>query len=423
MQIDKAIQENDQREYVRDFSRHENETPLRQHCQIINTESLEDALRLQDNSNSFPAIAVLSRPGLNPSNTPDISYIDQRDCSYEGVRTTQAELRSAVRQYHRAFLELDRLRESYANTHDIFGTELSKYVCPDNSNNLSTADLGLTQRTYYHLKKNVEDRIHSFLRQITEVLSNIVRLQRIATARRMGWGYLINHPNANFLVLVRHPSLLYTVGSNLNLLDIPESWNMDRPSNVPNRAPDFPNNDKREEQKKRSYNNDYNMLNNTYNNVDKIADKYFQPYLSPFMSKCVTSVGSLSEMSSQILKGQNQTFQIIALTEKNVLLNQKLEDAKKVFYLWHNTARGWFTSSYWAQKLNTIEKEFLEYILLIPNTKCSKINLKMDLLNNIIKIVQRSLNQQLHWYYDPEYVYTMFKNEIQGYGKAAIKKC
>ena len=91
--------------------------------------------------------------------------------------------------------------------------------------------------------------------------------------------------------------------------------------------------------------------------------------------------------------------------------------------MWHNTARGWFTSSYWAQKLNTIEKEFLEYILLIPNTKCSKINLKMDLLNNIIKIVQRSLNQQLHWYYDPEYVYTMFKNEIQGYGKAAIKKC
>ncbi len=58
-----------------------------------------------------------------------------------------------------------------------------------------------------------------------------MRLQRIATAR-MGWGYLINNSNANFLLLVRHPSLLYTVGSNLNLLEIPESWNMAQPSNV-----------------------------------------------------------------------------------------------------------------------------------------------------------------------------------------------
>jgi hypothetical protein len=61
------------------------------------------------------------------------------------------------------------------------------------------------------------------------------------------------------------------------------------------------------------------MLNNSHNNVEKTADKYFQPYLSPFMSKCITSVGSLSEMSSQILKGQNLMFQIIALTENNLL--------------------------------------------------------------------------------------------------------
>ncbi len=99
MQIDKAIQDNDQREYVRDFSRHEDESPLQQRCQIINAESLQDALRLQDNSNSFPAIALLSRPGLNPSNTPDISYVDQADCTYDGVRTAQAELRITVRQY------------------------------------------------------------------------------------------------------------------------------------------------------------------------------------------------------------------------------------------------------------------------------------------------------------------------------------
>ncbi len=129
MQIDKAIQDNDQREYVRDFSRHEDESPLQQRCQIINAESLQDALRLQDNSNSFPAIALLSRPGLNPSNTPDISYVDQADCTYDGVRTAQAELRITVRQYHRAFLELERLREDYANTHDIFGQQVSKFVC------------------------------------------------------------------------------------------------------------------------------------------------------------------------------------------------------------------------------------------------------------------------------------------------------
>ena len=183
--------------------------------------------QLQDNSNSFPAIALLSRPGLNPSNTPDISYVDQADCTYDGVRTAQAELRITVRQYHRAFLELERLREDYANTHDIFGQQVSKFVCPDVRDSLSSpsssssaAQLGLVQKTYYQIKKSIEDNINNFLRRITEVLSNMVRLQRIATARRMGWGYLLNNPNANFLVLVRHPSLLYTLGSNANLLNL-----------------------------------------------------------------------------------------------------------------------------------------------------------------------------------------------------------
>jgi hypothetical protein len=153
------------------------------------------------------------------------------------------------------------------------------------------------------------------------------------------------------------------------------------------------------------------------------TEKYFQNYLSPFMYDCVTSVASLSELSLEILKGQNQTFQIIALTENNLLLNQKLQDAKKIFYMWHDTAKGWFTSSYWATNFVYIEKKFLEWITLTANPKCSKIDLKIKKLNIFISFVEKSLNENLTWYYDPQYVYSIINYAIADSGIKGITNC
>lgn len=65
MKIDKAIQDNDGREYIVNWNGNEFETPLQQRCQIMHTESLQEAVSASAN-NDFPTIALLSRPGLYP---------------------------------------------------------------------------------------------------------------------------------------------------------------------------------------------------------------------------------------------------------------------------------------------------------------------------------------------------------------------
>ena len=396
MKIDKAIQDNDGREYIVTNNGNEFETPLQQRCQIMHTESLQEAVSASAN-NDFPTIALLSRPGLYPINTPEISYINQADCNREGVQNAQADLRSAVRAYARAFRNLNNFREEQANNNNIFGEQLSKYVCSDERNNLSASRLGVTQTLYYKFKKRIDDTINTFLNQITDLLGNLVRLQRVAVARRMGWGYLINNPNADFMVLVRHPSLLYSL-SNFQLLEIPESWEM------PIKG--------REE---RSY------TENSEISTDTINTK-FANYLGPITNSCIISVSSLSEMSLEIEKGQNQTFQIIALTENSYVFNEKLKDIKKIFYMWLRTARGWFTSWWWHDKFNEVEIYFLEWVKALSDSKCKNFHKKVEIMSLFMVYVEKALDQGLEWYYNPEHIFYTINENLKIELKEA-KKC
>lgn len=396
MKIDKAIQDNDGREYIVNWNGNEMETPLQQRCQIINTESLQEAVSASANTN-MPTIALFSRPGLYPTNTPEISYINQNDCNRAGVQAAQAELRSAVRAYARAFRELNRFREEQANANNIFGEQLSKYVCTDERNKLSASRLGVTQTLYYQFKKTIEDTINNFLNQITDLLGNLVRLQRIAVARRMGWGYLINNPNADFMVLVRHPSLLYSL-SNFQLLEIPESWNLEING--------------REE---RSANSE--ISTDITNTTNKFAN-----YLGPISNSCIISVASLSELSLEIAKGQNQTFQIIALTETNLVFTEKLKDVKKIFYMWLRTARGWFTSYWWQDKLHEVENYFLEWVKVLSDEKCKDFYKKLNIMNVFMIYVEKALDQGLQWYYNPEHIFYTINENLKSEIREA-KKC
>jgi hypothetical protein len=182
------------------------------------------------------------------------------------------------------------------------------------------------------------------------------------------------------------------------LLEIPESWEM------PIKG--------REE---RSY------TENSEISTDTINTK-FANYLGPITNSCIISVSSLSEMSLEIEKGQNQTFQIIALTENSYVFNEKLKDIKKIFYMWLRTARGWFTSWWWHDKFNEVEIYFLEWVKALSDSKCKNFHKKVEIMSLFMVYVEKALDQGLEWYYNPEHIFYTINENLKIELKEA-KKC
>jgi hypothetical protein len=136
----------------------------------------------------------------------------------------------------------------------------------------------------------------------------------------------------------------------------------------------------------------------------------------------VTEVSSLSELSFEMLKGQNFTLQIFALTENNLLLNQKIEDLKIIFFMWQRTSKGWFTSYYWSNQFNSVEQSFLLLTQKMSNPKCNNIKMKLDLMNELIVAVELALNQGLNWYYSTGHVTTNILLNIKAITQK-VEKC
>ena len=384
LKIDKAIQDvDDKREYFRIFSDHERETPLELHCQVIEAQSFQQGQKMVDVNQASSPIALLTGQSLLASNTADFSYITQSECNEMGVRTAQEQLRTAVRRYHRAFLDLNHMRARYSNT-DVQSdaSQALTDLLSTSRQDSSVAEGGLSRISilYKKIKGDIETGIHQFLAQITQIAADIVRLQRIAIGRRMGWGYLLKNRNANFVVLVRHVNLLYGL-ANENLIQIPDSW---IPFQYQKQTTPRP------ELEKRSVQNETNL--------------YFQNYLSPFKQNCVQKVASLAEFSNLMENQSKKTFQIIALTEANVMFEQKKEDLKTVFYMWYNTAWGWFSSTahstYYREKIFTVEGHFWAVVNKFCEPQFNDFDKKIELLNDLKKTIANEMALQLNWYYD-----------------------
>jgi len=390
LKIDKAIQDvDDQREYFREYSDHEHITPLEQRCQIINAQSFEDAARQSGNEADLP-LAILTQPGLFSRDSADFTFIQPNFCNEEGVRLAQEELRSALRNYHRAFLDLSRMRKNYEDNNDLFGQALNSFLSTSKkADRVAEGGLGKIQLLYNHIKNSVETGIYQFIIRLTQNAYNIIRLQRIAIGRRMGWGYLLNNPNAHFIVIVRHVSFLYGISNSKSLIEIPESW-------IPFSYRLRSTTTLRPLLKRSAISKPSLQVSNN------ATSYYFKKYLSPVSEDCVTTVNSLGEFTSVLTEGKNKTFQILALTEINVVLNKKIAEAKSIFYMWLLTSKGWFTSYYYQEKLNVIEQLFDNVLQKMANPKFNKIDLKIKLLDNLRTTLIHAMDSNLKWYYYPD---------------------
>lgn len=389
LKIDKAIQDvDDKREYFRLFSDHERETPLELHCQVIEAQSFQQGQTMVNVNEATSPIALITGQSVSNLNTADFSYINQNECNEMGVRTAQEQLRLAVRRYHRAFLDLNQMRARYSNNDNNNVQSDAARALTDllstSRQDSAVAEGGLSRISilYKKIKGDIETGIHQFLAQITQIAADIVRLQRVAIARRMGWGYLLKNQNANFVVLVRHVNLLYGL-ANENLIQIPDSW-------IPfqykkERTP-------RPELEKRSVTNETTL--------------YFQNYLSPFKQNCVEKVSSLAEFSNLMQNNIKKTFQIIALTEADVVFNEKKEDLKTVFYMWYNTAWGWFSSNahstYYRNKIFVVERYFWAVLNKFCEPQFNDFDVKIKLLNDLKTTIANEMTLNLNWYYDTD---------------------
>jgi hypothetical protein len=381
LKIDKAIQDNDLREYFRETSDQEKETPLEQRCQTFNAPSADAAFQMFDRSNeNNPAIAILNQPNfLTVSTTPEFSFISMTDCNVDGVRKAQEDLRAAVRRYHRVFLELSRLRESYAENNDLFATQLIKL-----RQELSyEGKMGRAQIIYYHIKKTIEAGIAQFLTQISEITGVMQRLQRIAIGRRMGWGYLRNSPSANFVVVVRHPSLLFGMATPTSLINIPENWIPSDYRTTP--RPEF--------------------IKRSTTDIENSNNTYFNKYLSPVHSNCIVNVTSLKKFSDYMANGRNETFEIFALQEEDEMLLMQIDHLSDFFDIWHRTTGYWFTSQYWRYKLMHIAAKFSNLLYDLRNPYFNQTNDKRKAIQELTNKIKSIMKSGWDWYYKPENVY------------------
>jgi hypothetical protein len=389
LKIDKAIQDvDDKREYFREFADHERETPLELHCQVIEAQSFQQGQTMVNVNQETSPIALLTGQSLATSNTADFSYITQGECNEIGVRTAQEQLRIAVRRYHRAFLDLNQLRARYSpgdnsdnNNQDDAAKALTDLLSTSRQDSsVVEGSLSRISILYRKIKGDIDTGIHQFLVQITQLAADIVRLQRVAIARRMGWGYLLKNSNANFVVLVRHVHLLYGL-ANENLIQIPDSW---IPYQYQKQTTPRP------ELEKRSVKNNTNL--------------YFQNYLSPFKQDCVQKVSSLAQFSDLMQNNSKKTFEIIALTEANVVYDEKKEDLKTIFYMWYNTAWGWFSSNlqhtWYRHQIFNVEGYFWAMLNKFDKPIFNDFEKKIQLLNDLKKIIANEMGLQLNWYYD-----------------------
>ncbi len=152
-----------------------------------------------------------------------------------------------------------------------------------------------------------------------------------------------------------------------------------------------------------------------------VINTKFANYLGPITNSCLISVSSLSEMLLEIANGQNQTFQIIALTENSLVFSEKMKDIKKIFYMWLRTARGWFTSYWWHDKFNEVENYFLEWVKALSDAKCKNFHKKVNIMNTFMIYVKKALDQGLEWYYNPQHIFYTINENLKTEIKEAKK--
>jgi hypothetical protein len=366
MKIDKAIQEHDLRTYYALNTEHESTTPLLQtQCQVIDSNLLTRTGILstaEDTQAQMPIVAILNRPNIvNLPRSEDFTFISRIDCTESGVRESQEHLRVLIRRYYRSFIELNNLRESLATNNDVFGGDLAQ-IARDTSE-------GKTQRVhliYYNIKQKIEAGIAQFVTEISQLGSEMRRYQQIVIGRRMGWGYLLNNPNSNFVMVVRHLPLLYGGLMGENLLRIPDGWK---------------------------------TLNKRSENAATESSQ-ISIVNAPIINDCVKDVTTLKQFSNLMSSGGNKTFEIFALKEEQELLLIKLNNLKTIFKIWFKTSRGWFYRDYWRSKFQSVKNDFGVLFRTILKSS-SDMEIKIKIVKDVSDLIEKQLDLNLAWYYDP----------------------
>ena len=365
MKIDKAIQDNDLRQYYALNTDQDIEQPLREaQCQIIDSNLIDSSAILTPAANpdaQMPMVSVLSGPSSvrNYPRSTDYTFISQYDCNLEGVREAQQDLRVRVRRYYRCFIELTRLREELATNNDVFGGDLAEIA-------RATSE-GKSQRTklvYYHIKTKIEASIAEFVAEISELGNEMVRFQQLVIGRRMGWGYLLNNPRSDFILVIRHLPLFYGGILARNLLQSPNAQK-------------------------------------SFNKRSESETSKISIFNTPIISDCIQEVTSLKQFSKLMASNGNKSFEIFSLKEDQELFRIKLDNLKTIFKIWFKTSRGWYYRDYWTHKFQAVKNDF--GVLFRSLLKSSaEINIKLKVIKDVTQLIESQLDLSLAWYYTPE---------------------
>jgi hypothetical protein len=290
-------------------------------------------------------------------------YVAQDNCNEAKVRQFHEQI---VRTAYRFRLNIDKLieqRDVLNRMGNMLGGEkyikkiLSREFCEANAK----AILNNMQREIKFVFDNklfYERKIENFHFAIEALRTQLLKMMDEMFARRMGWGYNMQNPGHKFMVFIRHTPLV-------------QSYVL--PEQLPETNENSTSADLR--LKKRALNQKLN---------------------------CIIKVSSVDKLSDLMSKKSSIDFQILHFTENEEKLKLKIENLRDVFFLWHKTAQGYFTSYYYSRLFSetlSMFEIFLSDTLLNP--RFATIETKYQIIYDLKMLISKEMDSSLSWYWYP----------------------
>lgn len=273
-------------------------------------------------------------------------YVTNDDCSDVNINRFHLRLIRTGERFRSTLQELVTQRRSLTENALAFrtnpGPRCSKL-------NLQPAELEERKNCFFENNRlEIENNINGIHFRLEALRQTLVRMFDELFARRMGAGWLVNHPFSEFLVYIQHIPLLRT-------FIVPE-----RPSR----------------------------------SLDKIISGQIFKY------NCVTNIDSIDHLPAVMATPSNLTVQIFNFREKEINLVRLIEELTDLFTIWCRTSKFFYYNNwlyYYYTDIENIFSVFKHDFLTNPNSM--PYEKKLGVISEFKNLIKNQFQEDQNWYY------------------------
>jgi hypothetical protein len=401
--IDMAIHTNDDRSELSQIWHrcNKNVQPSGKVCNIVYTDNCELLYHLAERLHSTqPIIAdvgLINGVRSTWQNERDFFLLGKSLCSRDGLVSINADIIALMNAYFNAFENMEIERDDLSQITDIFGVQLGEIVF-DVGGKKTFATYEASKNAYKKAKQTIEKKVYDFQMTLLDYKGRISRLLAQRKAMRIGWGYKLQYPNVNFIVLIRYKPLSSqkAVEQGYHTRDkmwVPPIRNPNPNPESSTEIPRFHNHWKRE--------------------VPIIKEDLNTPIEYVHNDSCVQEVKSLTELTEYLSTDFSSTFKILALVEDDLVFLEKINNLDNAFTTWLRTTSGWYPTRF---NYEDVKREFQGFLDLCRNSNYDQKS-RAKAIKEFTIFFQFELHTDLKWYYYPYHSNKSFFEYVLMYTK------